>query len=483
MPNRVMTWSMPHTEMRSEEYRLEVEGTDVPVWLARVREAINRPEGVGWTAMLNGPTEWASFARFDADFPVEVRIPVARAFESAQVLPRSAGVAVGIERTEAGGRGAAVVRLTLERPGHLTLLLDDCDAHPLHLFARECERDAPDRNDPSVIYFGPGEHWVDTIRPQSGQTVYLHGDALVRAVLPAGAAGKRGGVLNLYSYPPPVIDLEDVEGVTVRGRGILDGTLLPHPARNLLRAHRCRNLRVEGVTLRNSPNWHFPIVDCDDVTVEGVAGISGRLNSDGINAVSSRRVTVRDCFIRGHDDTYAVKATLPGRVAEDILYERCVAWNDWGYALGITYETRADISRITYRDCDVVFARNWAIGVHVVDSGTISDVRFERIGVEYPRTSIEPHMGRQLVKMDVTSDVWGKDDRRGHVRGVVLRDVAVLSAPNQDVPRIVLSGCDAEHGLEDIRFENVRIGEQPLASPDDPRIRRNEFVRDLVVQG
>jgi len=72
MSRRIATWPMPHTERRSGAYSLEVEGVDVPVWLARVREAISKPESVGWTSMLNGPTEWASFARCDAHYPVTI---------------------------------------------------------------------------------------------------------------------------------------------------------------------------------------------------------------------------------------------------------------------------------------------------------------------------------------------------------------------------------------------------------------------------
>ena len=86
MNTQVVTWPIPHTEMRSSAYTLEVEGVDVPVWLARVREAINMPDGVGWTGMLNGPTEWASFARFDADYPVAVTAAVKTAADKAELL-------------------------------------------------------------------------------------------------------------------------------------------------------------------------------------------------------------------------------------------------------------------------------------------------------------------------------------------------------------------------------------------------------------
>jgi len=470
MTASVMTWPMPHTEMQSYVYTLRVEGAAVPVWLARVREKINMPEGCGWTSMLSGPTDWCSFARFDAEYPAEVSVTVARPFRQAEILPRSAGIGSRVE----GG----AIRFTLDRPRNLTICLDGADEHPLHLFCRELEVGKPDPAAGNVICFGPGEHWINTLRVQSGQTVYVDGAAIVRGVLPEGAQGKRGGVLNLVSYGQPVIDINGVENVRICGRGIIDGSCMPHPAKNLIRVSRSRNVRIEGITLRNSPNWHLPIVDSDDVTVDGLACISGRLNSDGVNCVSSSNVTVRRTFVRGHDDTFVVKTTNPDRPATGIRYEQCTAWNDWGYAFGVSYETRADIRDVIFRECDVIFARNWGLGIHVSDGGTVGPVLFEKIAVNYPRTAIDPHMPRECIKLDIVQDVWGKDDRRGHIRGVTFRDVAISGT---DIPPVLIAGFDAEHRVQGVLFENVTINSRPVVSAKDHIFRMNEHVEDVTV--
>lgn len=457
--------------MVSDVYLVSVGGTAVPVWLSRVREAINRPEGAGWTSMLNGPTEWCSFARLDADYPARIDVRVLKPFRSIEVLPRSAGVLPKVE--------GSLVALHVDRPRLLTVCLDGTDEHPLHLFCREVESNRPDPNDPNVITFGPGEHWVNSVRVRSGQTVYVDGGAILRGVLPEGAQGRRGGVLNLTSYDSPVIDVEGVEDVRICGRGILDGGCLPHPARNLIRVSNSRGVRIEGLTLRNSPNWHLPICASEDVTVEDLACISGRLNSDGVNCVSSSRVTVRRTFVRGHDDCFVVKTTDPGRPATDILYDGCIAWDDWGYAFGVSYETRADIRDVVFRDCDVVFARNWPLGVHVSDSGVVGPILFERIGVYYPRTAIAPHMSRQSVKLDIVEDVWGKDGQRGHIRDITLRDIEINGV---DLPPILLAGHNEDHRIEDILFENVRLNGRPLVTLGDHLFRINEHVRNVTVR-
>jgi hypothetical protein len=466
---KVVTWPMPLSEKPFPRYRLTVDGVEVPVWSGRVREEIHRPADAGWTHMYNGATEWCGFARFDFSGSVEVAVTVDRDFDSAEIVPRSAGIACAVY-----GR---TVHFRLDEPRPLTLLLDGRDREPLHLFTHRPETDVPSPEDPDVIYFGPGEHWVDTIQVRSGQTVYLDGGALVRAVLPPGAQGQRsGGVLKLVGYPGgPVINVSEADDVQIRGRGILDGTALPHSVRNLICLRRSRNVRVEGITLRNSPNWHLPIVDCDEIDVEGLCGLSGRLNSDGINCVSSRHVTVRNCFMRTHDDTYAVKTTVPDRPSEHIRYERCVAWNDWGFALGVTYETRADIRDVAFTDCDVIFARNWAIGVHATDGGGIENIRFERLGVDYPQISIDPVMGRLLVRIDNQKDCWSTEPGIASVRGILLRDIDVRG---QAVDRIDIQGNDPEHPITNVCFDAVRINGEPL---DAGNVAVNAHVNDWAI--
>lgn len=468
----VTTWPMPLTEQPFPLYTIAVNGVAVPVWTARVREEIHKPQGAGWTHMLNGRADWCGFARFDFSGTAEVAVTVARDFATADIRPRSAGITPVVE-----GR---TVRFRMPEPRPLTLLLDGQDAEALHLFTHRPETNIPAPDDPNVIYFGPGEHWIDSLNVRSGQTVYLDGGAIVRAVLPPGARGKRDeGVLKLVHYPGAVFDVTDTQHVCIRGRGILDGTLLPHPARPLICLLRSQQARVEGITLRNSPNWHLPIVSCDDVTVEGLNGLSGRLNSDGINCVNSRNVRVRDCFMRTHDDTFAVKCIDPGREAADIRYERCVAWNDWGFALGVTYETRSDIRNVRFNDCDVLFARHWAMGIHATDGAIIEDIRFNRVSVDYPRTNIAPEMSRALVRIDNRKDGWSTGAGIAQVRDIALSNVDVRG---QDVPEIELWGNDADHPIDGVRLEDVTINGQQVSDATMARVRSNAHVRNVVVQ-
>jgi hypothetical protein len=464
MSTPVVTWPMPDTELPSFVYEMSAAGTSIPVWLARVREHISMPEGTGWTHMFNGPTDWASFARLDAIYPIEISVRVLRPFQSAQVIPNSYSIEAEIEND--------VVRFTLDKPRHVTLVLDGRDEHPLHLSAREIEDDAPTQSSDDVIYFGPGEHWVDSLALKSGQTLYLHGAAILRATLPHDARGKRRGVLNLTSYRNQVLELVDVENVRICGRGIIDGGALPHPAKTLLLALGAKNIRIEGVTFRNSPSWHMMLMNCEDVVVENIACISGRLNSDGVNCVSTSRMSVRNCFVRNHDDSFVVKTMNPEKPSTGVLYENCVAWCDWGFAFGVSYETRAPISDVTFRDCEVLHARNWPIGVRVCDAATVESITFERINAGNLETTQSPGMGRHSIKLEIAKDEWGKDENAGQIRDITFRDVQFENAA---APPIRLHGFDAQHRIENTRFENLKIGERKIYSADDAIFETNEF--------
>jgi polygalacturonase len=93
--------------------------------------------------------------------------------------------------------------------------------------------------------------------------------------------------------------------------------------------HRCQDVLVEGVMLRNMPMWGVHPVFCRAVTVRRVRVISHGPNNDGCVPDSSRDVLVEDCLFDTGDDCIAIKAgrNRDGRrvhaPAEDIVIRGC----------------------------------------------------------------------------------------------------------------------------------------------------------------
>src|SRR6185312_13747778 len=105
----------------------------------------------------------------------------------------------------------------------------------------------------------------------------------------------------------------------------------------LLGFERCQRVRVEGVTLTDSPKYHLVPTGCQDVTIEGVTirAPADSPNTDGIDPSVSRRVLIAQCRIDTGDDCIAVKAGKKGfGPVEDVLVTDCAFVHGHGCSIG-----------------------------------------------------------------------------------------------------------------------------------------------------
>jgi hypothetical protein len=475
-PPPVILWPAPAEEIPSPDFTLEAAGRPVFVYQARVRAKLLQKPGL-WSHEPDPVGERASFAIFDLAAPATLTVRPARPFRTATLWPAKAGVQTVIDK--------GTITFTVSTPRHLTLLLDGSDAQPLHLFIGAPETDVPRPDDPNCLYFGPGTHIVNELTVKDGQTVYLAGGAVVKAALDPADKGVFSEKWQVTFYSGASVGFTGVQKASIRGRGILDGSLMPHPARNLIRVTKSKDIRLEGITLRDTPNWNVSISESEDVRVDDLRIISGRLNSDGINSCNSSRVAVRGCFVRNHDDSIVVKTLLPGRPAEDITVDDCTVWADWGFGLGITYETRSPISRIRFRDCAIVYARHWCLGVRVCDGALISDVAFENIEIGDFNAMSLGGSHNALTKapirlwMGIVKDIWGHDAEAGLIRGIRVENVTIHGPV---IPSVEINGFDAAHPVEDVLLRNIRLaGQPPVADAAALGLKTNAFVRNIRV--
>jgi len=94
-----------------------------------------------------------------------------------------------------------------------------------------------------------------------------------------------------------------------------------------------KNIRLEGVTLKNTPGWTCHLRCCDGVGIRNVTIDADRqiANSDGFSIDCTRNVTVRDCTIKTGDDGFAIRASCPHHattnLCENIVLENCDVWS------------------------------------------------------------------------------------------------------------------------------------------------------------
>jgi hypothetical protein len=102
-----------------------------------------------------------------------------------------------------------------------------------------------------------------------------------------------------------------------------------------------------------------------------------------VNNEAGRQKNKAGCYLYlfppPYDDSLCAKGHAGYRydTCEDIVFENCVVWNDWGKALEIGTETRAEhLRRIVFRNCDVIHATDPAFDLMNVDYGRVHDVLF-----------------------------------------------------------------------------------------------------------
>ena len=168
----------------------------------------------------------------------------------------------------------------------------------------------------------------------------------------------------------PLISGKDLADVTFTGGGIIDGGgaawwpeaekarqiksgyTLPRP--NLIVIERSKNLRLENVTLQNSPKFHFVPTDCEDVVITNVTILAPEhaANTDAIDP-SGRRYLITRCRIDVGDDNIAIKAgkKSPGHdfQSEDFLITDCTFLH--GHGMSIGSETAGGVRNITMKNC------------------------------------------------------------------------------------------------------------------------------------
>ena len=133
-----------------------------------------------------------------------------------------------------------------------------------------------------------------------------------------------------------LVNAQQLDRVRISGRGVIDGngvvfweafwqrrkenprcTNLEVERPRLMFIDRCRDVRIEGVSLQDSGFWNLHLYRCRDVVIEGVRitiPSALKLNlrgpsTDGIDVDSSQDVTIRKCYISTNDDNIALKGS------------------------------------------------------------------------------------------------------------------------------------------------------------------------------
>jgi hypothetical protein len=450
----VKVQSAPAGEELSKDYTVQVESQDAPVYSAKVAPADRtlRFRAMDDKAHSSDYFGHASFAYFDMDGPVTIKVTCPEPIQSAKVLPTSYKISPTIE--------GKTLTFLLTEPKPVTIEVNGSWVGALHLFANPPETNIPQPGGPNVIYYGPGIHEVTHVLVTNNQTVYVAPGAIVRGIAGPDESYRVSSYNHMRDYAPTF----ELRGNHIRlcGRGIIDFSLIPTVTRNPILV-KGNDIVVEGVIVRDSNTWTIPIRQSDRVTIRNVKLLGRRANSDGIDICNSDHVTIENCFIRTLDDLIVVK-TYEGET-HHVVASDCVLWNEVAHALSIGAELRKDVDDVVFSNCDVIhdMGREWTLRVFHCDGSRISNIRFEDLRIEEsPR----------LISLWIDKAQYSAGPERGHIDNVVFKNIQATANPL----RVDLHGYDDTHEVENVFFDNVIVNGRPLA-PED--VTTNALVKNV----
>lgn len=240
-----------------------------------------------------------------------------------------------------------------------------------------------------TVTIKPGIHRLSPFYLKSNVTLLIpEGATLLASDNPDEYTGKMIAFING----------KKLTNVTIAGKGTIDGNgaswwkrfldsnrKLPRPRMIVL--NNVKNLTMEGVTLKNSPSFHFVPTDCENVTIRNVnvEAPDSAPNTDGIDPSRCKNVTIQNCRFDVGDDCIAVKSNKTeggtGFLTENLEITGCTFYH--GHGLSIGSETSGGVKNMKVQNCKFFGTEN---GIRVKSSiergGAIENLSYENITME-----------------------------------------------------------------------------------------------------
>jgi len=125
---------------------------------------------------------------------------------------------------------------------------------------------------------------------------------------------------------------------------------------NMIQPYKCKNVLIDGVTIKNSPMWHIHPVLSTNVIVRNVRVVGHGPNNDGCNPESCKDVLIENCSFDTGDDCIAIKSgrNNDGRrvntPSENIVVRNCLMRDGHGGVV-LGSETSGGIRNIFAENC------------------------------------------------------------------------------------------------------------------------------------
>ncbi len=310
-----------------------------------------------------------------------------------------------------------------------------------------------------IISFGKGVHEAGIIEIENDNTAvfvdegaYVHGKVLAR----------------------------DKKNIAVFGNGIIS---MEHYEKNALFKYEyildianCENVKISGVTLTDCNRWNVKMLGCREVEIDNIKIFGSRGNSDGIDICSCQNVLVTNCFTRVWDDSLVVKAFDAGD-CENIVFKKCVLWNDFARPIEVGVELRCDHVRDVYfEDIDILHSPTGypVLGIHHGDRAQVENVHFKNI-------RIEDAPAAQLFDIRITDSVWNSDNQKGSIRDIYFEDISINTENDVLYSNSRLQGFCDNINVSNVYIKNISKNGKYVGNADELGLDVYDYVENVVI--
>lgn len=396
-----------------------------------------------------------------------------------------------------------------------------------------------------TVYFPAGKYLTGPIHLKSNITIFIDAGAELHFsdnfddYLPMVKSRYEGVDVTSFS---PLFYAYEAENIAIVGRGIVDGhgkkwwdfvegykegqprskwqhmfdelnkdILLPDEPKQMKRGFLrppfiqtmyCKNVQIDGITIRNSPFWTINPQFSENVTINGVTIFNPESfapNTDGINPESCNNVHISNCHISVGDDCITIKSgkDKPGRAknfpAENYTITNSTMLSGHGGVV-IGSEMSGGVRKIAISNC--VFdgtdrgiriksarGRGGIVEEIRVDNIVMKNIQLQAIvlDLQYAKTEIEPVSERTPQFRNIhLSNITGSDINEAcFINGLAEMPVENITFNNINID--AKTGFTIKEATK-IEFHNVQINTQtgPSIKAENVKIMEIDGVKSFT---
>jgi len=375
-----------------------------------------------------------------------------------------------------------------------------------------------------TVYFPAGKYLTGAIHLKSNITILIDAGAELHFsdnfddYLPMVKSRYEGVDVTSFS---PLFYAYKVENISIIGRGIIDGhgkkwwdfvegykegqprskwqttfdglnkdIILPDDPKQMKRGFLrppfiqpmfCKNVLIDGITIRNSPFWTINPEFCENVKIHAVTINNPHSpNTDGINPESCKNVHISDCHISVGDDCITIKSgkDAPGRKmavpAENYVITNCTMLSGHGGVV-IGSEMSGDVRKIAISNC-IFDGTDRGIRIKTARGrgGVVEDIRVSNIimknikdqaivlDMQYAKTNVEAVSERTPIFRNIHfSNITGQVNQAAYLNG--LDEMPIDNITFNDINMDAKTGFSINNS-SNIEFHNVTVNTELGAS-------------------